>query len=247
MESIKPVISIFIAQAVFFAVIVIVLKRLLVSDTMKAVRKLGQVEIEIGKKEEAMRRRLEETEREFVQKTALAHEEARKTKEAAERELASTRETLFGEAKKERDRLISDAEKNKERMRQELLRDADKHAVAYASNVFGLVFGDDVAAVLNRAFVDELLNALDEIDSESISVTASESEIVAAVALPEDQRTRLQDIVANKFKQTIAIKERLDPSLIAGLKIKLGSLEIDGSLLNRFNEAIEELQKKRGA
>lgn len=245
-ETIRPVINIIVAQAVFFAVIVVVLKRLLLNDTMKAVRKLRQVEIDVGKKEEAMRRRLEENEREFAQKSAAAQEEMRKAKEAAERDLARMRESLYEEAKKERDRLIGDAEKNKERMRQELLREADKQAVAYASEVFGLVFSDEVACVLNRAFVDELLGALDEVDSDSIAVDATDSDITAAVKLPDDQRERLQEIIARKFNSQVAIKEKVDAGLIAGLKIKLGTLEIDGSLQNRFHEAVEELQKKRG-
>ena len=46
-------------KAIVFAVMVLVLKRLLLSDTMKAVNKLRQVEVEVGKKEEAIRRRLE--------------------------------------------------------------------------------------------------------------------------------------------------------------------------------------------
>lgn len=245
-ETSKIVINIIIAQAVFFAVIVVILKRLLLNDTMKAVRKLRQVEIEVGKKEEAMRRSLEENEHEFAQKSAAAKEEMRKAKETAERELSRMRENLFEEAKKERDRLIGDAEKNKERMRQELLREADKQAIAYAAEVFGMVFSDEVACVLNRAFVDELFSALDEVDGDSIAVDATDSNIIAAVALPDDQRERLQEIIARKFNARVAIKEKVDAALIAGLKIKLGSLEIDGSLQNRFHEAIEELQKKRG-
>jgi len=55
-----PIGVLVIVQVVVFAVLAFVLKRLVLSDTLKAVAQLRQVEAEVGHKEEAMRRRLEE-------------------------------------------------------------------------------------------------------------------------------------------------------------------------------------------
>jgi F0F1-type ATP synthase membrane subunit b/b' len=241
-----PWIQILVIQAIFFIVVVVVLKRILLSDTMQAVQKVRRVEAEVSKKEEAIRRRMEENEQEFARKTAEAQEEARKAREASEKELVSLRASLLEESKKERDRIIADAEKHKERMRQELLRDVDNKAVEYAGAVFELVFSEQIGASLNQSFIDELLAALEDVDGDSIAVEAREAEFVASHALTPEQRARITDIVGRKFHIRIEVKEVVDPTLIAGLKIKLGSLEIDGSLLNRFREAIEEVRKKGG-
>jgi F0F1-type ATP synthase delta subunit len=36
----------------------------------------------------------------------------------------------------------------------------------------------------------------------------------------------------------------VDDSLLAGLVLKMGSLEIDGSLRNRYQEAVQEVKKE---
>jgi len=233
-------------QVAVFAVLAFVLKRLVLSDTLKAVAQLRQVESEVGRKEEAMRRRMEENEREFQRKTEAAQEEFKKAKEAAEKELARTRASLVEESKKERDRIIAEAEKHKERLRQELLREADKQAVDYAVQMFTMVFSDRMNEELNRGFVEELLAALEEVDGDSISIEGETVELTASHPLPDDLRARVADLLGRKFKITAAAPERVDAELIAGIKIKLGSLEIDGSLRNRMLEAVEEARKQRG-
>jgi F0F1-type ATP synthase membrane subunit b/b' len=241
-----PIGVLVVVQLAAFAVLAFVLKRLVLSDTLKAVAQLRQVEAEVGHKEEAMRRRLEENEREFQRKNAEAQEEARKARETAEKELAKTRANLIEESKKERDRIIAEAEKHKDRLRQELLREADKQSVDYAVQMFGMVFSDRISAELNRGFVEELLAALEEVDGDSISVDAEAVELTASHTLADDLRQRVGDLLQRKFHVESGVRERVDPDLIAGIKIKLGSLEIDGTLRNRMGEAIEEARKQRG-
>jgi F0F1-type ATP synthase delta subunit len=57
-------------------------------------------------------------------------------------------------------------------------------------------------------------------------------------------RDQLRELVSRKFGVSLEVRESVDPELIAGIKIKMGSLEIDGSLRNRFNEAIEQLKSE---
>ena len=235
-----------VVQVVLFAILALVLRRVVLSDTLKAVAQLRQVESEVGRKEEAMRRRLEENEQDFQRKTAEVQEEFRKARETAEKELAKARANLVEESKKERDRIIAEAEKHKDRLRQELLREADKQAVDYAIQIFGMVFSDRVNGELNRGFVEELLAALEEVDGDSISVDASAVELTASHPLADDLREQVCGLLRRKFRVESAIREQVDPNLIAGIKIKLGSLEIDGSLRNRMSEAIEEARKQRG-
>jgi F-type H+-transporting ATPase subunit delta len=58
-----------------------------------------------------------------------------------------------------------------------------------------------------------------------------------------DQKKRLDDLLSTKFGRPIRLVERIDPALLSGMVVKLGSLEIDGSLSSRMKEAIEEVTK----
>ncbi|MEI8138520.1 MAG: F0F1 ATP synthase subunit delta [bacterium] len=240
----RMMVYLIIAQLAVFVVLVIGLKRLLMGDTQLAATKLREVEADLGRKEEAVRKRIEDNEAEFRRKSAEAQEGLTRTREVMEKEVSRTRDGLLDEARKERDKIVDEANRSKEKLRQELAREAQAQAVEHARRVYELVFSEELGRKLDHSFLDELLVALDEMDSSSITISAAAIEVVCSHPLEPAHRERLREIVSRKFDVALEVRETVDPTLIAGIKIKLGSLEIDGSLRNRFNEAIEQLKSE---
>jgi F0F1-type ATP synthase delta subunit len=234
-----------VTQLVVLGVILIVLKQVLLRDTLNAVNRLRESEAELGKKEEAIRRKIEENEAEYRRKSAEAQEALAREREIAERDLARMRDNLVEEAKKERDRILNDAQRSKEKMRQELAQELDAKSIEYAGSVYELVFSEEIAGKLNVAFLEELLAAMEDMDAASINVRADEVEVEASHPLDGAHKERIRDLIARKFNVALDVREKVVPKLLAGLKLKLGSLEIDGSLQNRFHEAVEELKRER--
>ncbi len=232
-------------QAAALAVAIFALRQILLRDTLKAVAKLRDAEGELGKKEEQVRKRIEENEAEFRRLSAEAQENLARSREALEKEMAQTRETLMGEAKKERDRILEDAARSKEKIRAELAREAAVKVLEDAGRVYEMVFSRELGEKLDHAFLDELLAALDDMDGASITVDAGNIEVACSHPLDSAHRDRIKTLVSSKFGVTLDVREAVVPELIAGVRIKLGSLEIDGSLANRFREAIEQLKNEQ--
>lgn len=243
-EMAGSLLTILVAQLVVFAVIVVVLRKLLLSDTMNAVKRLKTAESDLAKKEDAMRQKMEAHEQEFLQKQAAAQEEADRKRTAAEQDLSKLRDRIRAEAKAEADKILGDAQLAKEKLREQLVRETQGKAVEYAGDLFKLVISRSVNEKLNAAFVDELMVALTEVDETTIHIEASEAEFIASHKLDPAQKSRLEALVARKFGVTLSINEKIDDGLLAGLVIKLGSLEIDGSLLNRYREGVNEIKKQ---
>ena len=231
-------------QAAVFVVLVLGMKQLLLKDTLKAAAKLREAEAELGRKEEAVRKRIDENESEFRRKSAEAQESLVRSKEAMEKDVSRSRDALLEEARKERDRILDEATRTKEKLRQELVREAQVKTLEHAGRIYEMVFSEALGQTLDHAFLDELLAALDEMDTGSITISAPSIEVVCSHPLDAAHRTRLQEIVKRKFEVNLEVIETVVPDLIAGIRIKLGSLEIDGSLKNRFNEAIEQLKSE---
>jgi len=236
-------ILILVAQLAVFAVIATVLRKILLGDTMSAVKRLKSAESDLGKKEEAIRQRMEAQEQEFLKKKAQAEEDVKRQREAVEQDLSRMKDRMKAEAKAEADRIISEAQLNKEKIREQIIHETAGKAVEYAGDLFKMVVSRNVSEKLNMAFVDELIGALSEVDGASIHVEADEAQFVASHKLVPEQKARLEGLLAEKFDVHLSINEKIDESLLAGLMIKLGSLEIDGSLLNRYREGVSELKK----
>jgi F0F1-type ATP synthase delta subunit len=236
-----------VAQVVMFAVMVLVLKRILLSDTMNAVSRLREVESEVTKKEESVRRRIEEHEKEFQRKSAEAREALTRDRDTSERELAKIKDAMLGDAKRESDRIIGEAQINKDKLRREIFDEMMTTAIDFSAQVFDLVFSEKTGSALNRQFVDELIEAMEGLDESTVTIEAGEGEVIASHPLETAQRKRMEDVLTRKFGRDFKIAEKVDPKLLAGLIIRLGGLEIDGSLLSRFHEAAAEVKKRKKA
>jgi F0F1-type ATP synthase membrane subunit b/b' len=242
-DTLNVVIPVAIAHAVVLAVLIVIVRQLLVGDTRKAIARIHEVEAEVRKREEAIRREIDEHEREFARRKTETEQEMRKHQEESENEIATLKEQMVGDAKKESNRIIEQARKNEATFRAQIVQEMEEKAVDYGSEIFKLVFSDRMGRELHRQFMSELLDALSEVEGATITVEGNEAEFVSSHPLDDDQKQRFHDLLKDKFDVDVEINEKVDESLLAGMVFKLGSLEIDGSLRNRYQEATEEVKK----
>jgi F-type H+-transporting ATPase subunit b len=242
-DTLRILIPIVVAHVAVLVVIVFVIRKLLLGDTMRAVNRVKQVEADIRKKEEAIRRDIEEQEREFARKKAEAETQIEQQREEGRKEVGRQKEEVLAEAKKEGDRILARAKQNEQTLRDQIAQDMAEKAVDYAGEIFKLVFSEKLSEQVNRGFIDELLDALEQVDADSITVDTTKAEFTASHPLDPEQKARLEKLLADKFGAAIKVEEKVRPELLAGLVFKLGSLEIDGSLLNRYHEAATEVKK----
>ncbi len=223
--------------------IVFFLKKMLLGDTMNAINRLKQVEAEVKKKEQSIRQEIEGHKKEFEAKQKEAEEKLQEQREKSEEELARTREQMLAEAGKESEKIMATARKNEERLRTQIAQDMEEKAVDYGTEVFKLVFSEEMNAELNKHFIGELLDALDDLDAASITVDTDDVQFTTSHAIVPEQKQRLEELLKNKFGAEIKVEEKIDEELLGGMIFKLGSLEIDGSLSNRLKEASAEVKK----
>ncbi len=242
-EMMRVLIPIIVTHAVVLAVLLFTIKRLLSGDTSRAVEQVKQVESEIRKKESRIRQDIEEHEKDFQRRKDEAERELQRHKEEADKEVARARDQVLGEARKEADRVIDQARRNEEKLRQQIAQDMEERAVAYSSDVVKMVYTEGMLEAVDRVFTNELLDALEEVDAANITVSGDNVEFVTARPMAGEQRDRLQNLLRDKFGLEIRVEEKIDEELLAGLAFKLGSLEIDGSLRSRMQEAVEEVRK----
>jgi F0F1-type ATP synthase delta subunit len=242
-EIYRTVISIVLTHAVALAIIILVIKRLLLGDTVRAVNRIRQVEAEVRKKEESIRREITEHEKEFARKKAEAEAELQEQREKVDKEISKVRDQMLADAKAEGNRIVEQAKKNEEKFRLQIAQDMEEKAVRYGGEVFRLVMSEEINQDLNKSFINELLAALEQVDAATITVDASGAEFKSSHPIDPEQKKRLEKLLLDKFAVDIKVREKVEPDLLAGLSLKLGSLEIDGTLLSRCREAAAEVQK----
>ncbi len=220
------------------------IRMLLLGTASRAVRRVRQVEDEVRKKEEDIRREIEEHERDFAEKKAETERQLQAQRDEARREAAHLKEKTVAEAKKESQKILEQAHKNEQKIRDQIARQMEEKAVEYGGRIFKLVFSDLLTGELNGLFNNELIDALNELEKGSITVDSKEAQVTVSHTMSDVQRARLEGVLREKFHKDVVLQEQVDDSLLAGLVLKMGSLEIDGSLRNRYQEAVQEVKKE---
>lgn len=242
-DVIRLVLVVGIVHAAVLALLLFLVKRIILHDAKKAVDSVRAVETEVRKREEGIIRRIEDHEKEFARKKGESEEQLQRQRQESERESRQLKDRMIAEAKAESDQIVNRAKQNEEKMRQQLEQEMEEKAVEYAGDIFRLVFSEKMNNEINRQMITELLDALDEVDATSITVDPSQVEFHASHALPQDQKDRLEELLKRKFGADIKVRETVQEELMGGLIFKLGSLEVDGSLRTRCQEAVAEVKK----
>lgn len=72
-------------------------------------------------------------------------------------------------------------------------------------------------------------------------------EAVTAVPLSEEQRNRIVAAVERRTGQQVRLETRVDPRVLAGVRLRVGDSLIDGSAAGRLAALREELMHQRGS
>jgi F-type H+-transporting ATPase subunit delta len=67
-------------------------------------------------------------------------------------------------------------------------------------------------------------------------------ELVSAVPLDVGTVTTIAQAISKKLNKTVRLKERVDPSLIAGLRVTVGGTTFDGSVRTKLNQVKNSFQ-----
>ncbi len=225
-------------------VLVVVFIRMVIGGmASRTIRQVRQVEDEVQKREDEIKRDIAEHEQAFTAMKEEAEREIQARKEESRREVARLKEQSIAEAKAEGAKILDVARQNEQKLRDQIALQMDEKAIAYGGEVFHLVFSEIMTEALNRQFIGELMEALRDIDKGSITVENTDAEVTSSHRLDTGQREELEALLKDKFGDSVTLKDAVDESIMGGIILKIGTLEIDGSLRNRYRDAVHEVKK----
>lgn len=83
--------------------------------------------------------------------------------------------------------------------------------------------------------ISKIIEKIEEIDKEERGIV--EIEVTSAKKIDKDLALKIREIIGNK----VEIKEKIDPSLIGGLRLQINDLLIDGSIKAKLNKLRQSL------
>ncbi len=144
----------------------------------------------------------------------------------------------------EREKLINEAVETRDKIRHEIMAEMEDRAIQHSKDLIAEFLSSEMQKLLHEALVKELIQGLDEARIDQFQIQAEGAELRTAQALGSQEKNRIQNILKEKIKKEVKLKEEVDPTLLGGLILRLGTFVIDGSFTNRLKEAASRLTKE---
>ena len=229
--------SLVFIQLVIFGILIAFLRVILTRNISKATSQLNELSQDYSQKLEEAQKRLQEADKYYDSMLLKAKTEAEKTKMQILKEANDSQQMIVNESRKQSEEIIQKAQKSKDSLLEEVEQKILEGSVKKACEIIQGILPSVITKDMHQVWVEELSkHALEELDRLNISKEIREAQITSAYELSSQQKTALEKKITGKLGREIHFVNETDPSLIAGIKITIGSVVIDGSLKFKIKE-----------
>lgn len=236
--------SVIFLQLILFAGLLFFLRNTLTQNVTKATAHLTELYQEYTTREENAKKRLEEAETFYDQTVLKAKTDAEKKSVQILKETHETHETLLREARMQSDDILVRANKARETLLNEIEQKVQEKAMDQACDWVQHMLPPELSRGMHGKWLEELSDhGLEDLERLNFPEDLEKAQVVSAYALSAAQKELLQKKLKDKLHRSIRLEERVDPELIAGFKITLGSAVIDGSLKSKLKSMAQHAKR----
>jgi F-type H+-transporting ATPase subunit delta len=100
-----------------------------------------------------------------------------------------------------------------------------------------------ISMLIKRNRLGILAEILTEVESIQVQKNGGMiGELVSAIPLDAGTVSTIAQAISKKMNKTVRLKEKVDPSLIAGLRVTVGGTTFDGSVRTKLNQVKDSFQ-----
>ena len=225
-------------QLVIFAMLVGFLRVILARNIVTATSHLDEVNKDYNQKLDEAKKRLQESDRYYDEAVLKAKNDAEKLKAQLIQEAHQDENTIVSEARKQGEEIIQQANKAADAFLKEMDDKVQQESVGKACELIEEVLPSEITKEIHHQWLEELFkNGFSDLARLNVPQNIKEVKVVSAHSLSTDEKSLLQKKLKDSLKRELRLSESVDPLLIAGLKMTLGGVEIDGSLRFKIREA----------
>jgi len=224
-------------QLIIFGVLIFVFRRIMTQNVVVATKHLDELSQDYAAKEQEVNRQMEEANTKAQEIISSAQTEAEKIKTETLKQADEERERLIREARTQAAEMIEQAEKSRNQLISEIEERIAREAINRAGDLIYDTIPEEFRRLVHGQWVEDLIeNSFRQSERLRLPEKLAEVKVVSAFALSEEQRKKLSRQLKEAFGSEISVKEEVDPKIVAGLLINIGSLVLDGSLKNKIRE-----------
>jgi len=239
--------SLILFQLIVFAALVVVLKRVLTKNIVSATGHLDELNQDYLKKEEDLKRRIEEAAQKSDEMIRKAEEEAGTIRKKSAEAARAESENMILQARAKGDEIMKQAEKSRQTLLEEMGQRITVGAIDKATELIQNTLPQKLREDAHAEWIADLMEeGLAQLKNARLEQDVREIKVVSAFSLGDELYKALSKKLRSILGTDLPIKEEVDPRIVAGMVIHIGNLVLDGSLKNKIQEKARDARLSVG-
>lgn len=231
------IISLVLFQFLIFGGLIFLLRRVLTKNVTDATKHLEELSHDYSQKEQRLNQQLEDAKEKSQNIIRDAQQEAERLRAQNTKDLENQRDMILNQARAQSGTIIQQADKSCQALISELEVRIGKEAINKACELMQATLPEKFRQEVHLYWVKELLeDGFNQLKHLQFPGDISEIKVTSAFPLTEEQRKNLSKKIKDALGYDAQLKEEIEPKVVAGLIISIGSLVLDGSLKNKIEE-----------
>jgi F0F1-type ATP synthase delta subunit len=231
------IVSMILLQVILFGGLIFILRKILTQNVIVATRHIEGLSQDHAHKQTELNRQLEEAKQKSEEMIRTAQEEAQGTKIKVIQDAEAERDRILQQAHTKSEELIQQADRSRQMILNEINERIAKEAVNKACELIHDTLPEQFKLDVHEHWVKELLEG-GFVQFERLQVPAAlkDVKITSAFPLTDGQRKDLVKKLKDALHRDVILQEEVNPRMVAGFVVTIGSLVLDGSLRNKIQE-----------
>lgn len=231
------IISLVILQILIFGALIFIFRRIMSKNVVLATQHLEELSQDYAEKESKINKELEEARQKAQELINKSREEAEKLKMEIIKHAEDERDNIIKQARAHSEEIIQQADKSRRQLLSEIDERISKEAINKACELIQDTLPEQFKQIVHTHWLEDLIdNGFKQVERLRIPEDIQDIKVVSAFALSDEQHKRLSKKLKDSLGREVTFKAEVDPKVVAGLVIIIGSLVLDGSLKNRIQE-----------
>lgn len=232
------IVSLIFFLALIFLGLVIMLRSIINKNVNSATKHLEELSAEYARKESEIDKQLDEVKRKSQEALASAQDEAQKQKEQIIKSAEEGKAKILQDVQAKVDQMIQQADRSSKALLAQMQKKIEEGSMLQAVKLLDSVLPEDLRRQIHKRWVGDLIAGnLKQLEHLKVDQAVKEAQVITAFGLSEEEKESLSAKIKEKLGRAMELKEIIDPQMVSGMVVKVGSLVFDGSLKTRIQEA----------
>ena len=226
-----------VALGAVIVIVILLTRGVFARDLTNALRRVTQQEQALQDKAERLEQQLGSMEQAYQGKLRHAENEANRLVADAKQQAMNIRTAGIEEAKHRARQILLEAEQGRGQLKMEAAKELNGQAVRQACQTLRELLSPDALNALHGQLVREVLEALSTLDAPRPGQPVAPVHVRSGLPLGGEETRRLAEWVRQRYGEA-PLDVVMDPGLVAGCSVQVGTVTVDNSLPNRVGRGL---------